>query len=51
VISLVVAAGYIADEGDVVNVLLLALGVVILPVWLVWTGVRVSVAGPGSSAS
>jgi hypothetical protein len=37
-ISLVVAGAYIVDNGDVVDVLLLALGVVILPVWLVWTG-------------
>jgi hypothetical protein len=38
--SAALAAAYVADDGDVVNVLLFALGV-LLPLWLVWTGTRV----------
>jgi hypothetical protein len=38
-VGIVVAAAYIMDEGDIVNALLLALGVVLLPIWLVWTGI------------
>jgi len=42
VLSLILVAAYVGEQGDVVNVLLLGLGVVVLPVWLVWTATRFS---------
>ncbi len=38
--SLVLTVAYLADEGDAIDVLLLVLGAIALPVWLVWTSTR-----------
>ena len=35
---LALAVAYILDEGDIVNLLLVALGAVAIPVWMIWTG-------------
>ncbi len=40
VVSLVLSVAYMADNGDLENLLLLAFGVLIVPAWLVWTGMR-----------
>lgn len=42
---LILAAAYVADQGDTVNLLLLGLGAVLLPAWLVWTSTRYRSAG------
>jgi hypothetical protein len=39
-LSLVLAGAYVSDQGDLVNLLLLALGAALLPGWLLWTSTR-----------
>ncbi|MGZ4108102.1 MAG: hypothetical protein ACXVP7_00285 [Actinomycetota bacterium] len=40
-LALALSVAYLADQGDLVNLLLLIGGAIVLPAWLVWSGVLV----------